>query len=91
MPFNIASYSLLLLMVAQVCGLKPGEFIHTFGDLHLYSNHLDQAKLQLAREPRPLPRMTLNPDVGDIYSFRYDDFELQHYDPHPSIKAPIAV
>ena len=90
-PFNIASYSLLLLMVAQVCGLKPGEFIHTFGDLHLYSNHLDQAKLQLAREPRPLPRMTLNPDVGDIYSFRYDDFELQHYDPHPSIKAPIAV
>ena len=90
-PFNIASYSLLLLMVAQVCGLKPGEFIHTFGDLHLYSNHLDQAKLQLAREPRPLPRMTLNPDVGDIYSFRYDDFELKHYDPHPSIKAPIAV
>ena len=90
-PFNIASYSLLLLMVAQVCGLKPGEFIHTFGDLHLYSNHLDQAKLQLAREPRPLPRMTLNPDVGDIYSFRYDDFELKHYNPHPSIKAPIAV
>ena len=90
-PFNIASYSLLLLMVAQVCGLKPGEFIHTFGDLHLYSNHLDQAKLQLAREPRPLPKMVINPDVKDIYSFRFDDFELQNYDPHPSIKAPIAV
>ena len=90
-PFNIASYSLLLLMVAQVCGLKPGEFIHTFGDLHLYSNHLDQAKLQLAREPRPLPKMVINPDVDNIYSFCYDDFELQNYDPHPSIKAPIAV
>ncbi|MDC0065081.1 thymidylate synthase [Verrucomicrobia bacterium] len=90
-PFNIASYSLLLLMVAQVCGLKPGEFIHTFGDLHLYSNHLDQAKLQLAREPRPLPKMEINPDVDNIYSFCYDDFELQNYDPHPSIKAPIAV
>ena len=78
-------------MVAQVCGLKPGEFIHTFGDLHLYSNHLDQAKLQLAREPRPLPKMVINPDVDNIYSFCYDDFELQNYHPHPSIKAPIAV
>ena len=90
-PFNIASYSLMLMMVAQVCGLKTGEFIHTFGDLHLYSNHLDQAKLQLAREPRVLPTMVINPDVSDIYSFQYGDFELQNYDPHPSIKAPIAV
>ncbi len=90
-PFNIASYSLLLLMVAQVCGLKPGEFIHTFGDLHLYSNHLEQARLQLERESRALPRMVINPDVDDIHSFRYDDFELRDYDPHPSIKAPIAV
>ena len=90
-PFNIASYSLMLMMVAQVGGLKTGEFIHTFGDLHLYSNHLDQAKLQLAREPRALPTMVINPDVSDIYSFQYGDFELQNYDPHPSIKAPIAV
>ncbi len=90
-PFNIASYSLMLMMVAQVCGLKPGEFIHTFGDLHLYSNHLDQAKLQLAREPRALPTMIINPEVKDIYSFQYGDFELRNYDPHPSIKAPIAV
>ena len=90
-PFNIASYSLMLMMVAQVCGLKTGEFIHTFGDLHLYSNHLDQAKLQLAREPRALPTMVINPEVSDIYSFQYEDFELQNYDPHPSIKAPIAV
>ena len=90
-PFNIASYSLMLMMVAQVCGLKTGEFIHTFGDLHLYSNHLDQAKLQLAREPRALPKMVINPYVSDIYSFQYGDFELQNYDPHPSIKAPIAV
>ena len=90
-PFNIASYSLMLMMVAQVCDLKTGEFIHTFGDLHLYSNHLGQAKLQLAREPRALPTMVINPDVSDIYSFQYGDFELQNYDPHPSIKAPIAV
>ena len=90
-PFNIASYSLMLMMVAQVCGLKTGEFIHTFGDLHLYSNHLDQAKLQLAREPRALPTMVINSDVSDIYSFQYGDFELQNYEPHPSIKAPIAV
>lgn len=90
-PFNIASYALLTLMVAQVCGLKPGDFVHTFGDLHLYSNHLEQAKLQLAREPRPLPQMKLNPAVRDIHDFQYEDFELVGYDPHPAIKAPIAV
>lgn len=90
-PFNIASYALLMLMVAQVCGLKPGTFVHTFGDLHLYSNHLEQAKLQLTREPKPLPQMRLNSKVKDIHEFRYEDFELVGYDPHPSIKAPIAV
>jgi len=90
-PFNIASYALLTLMVAQVCGLKPGTFVHTFGDLHLYSNHLEQAKLQLAREPRPLPEMKLNPAVKNIHDFQYEDFQLVNYDPHPSIKAPIAV
>ena len=90
-PFNIASYALLTLMVAQVCGLKPGDFVHTFGDLHLYANHLNQAKLQLTREPRPLPQMKLNPAVKNTHDFRYEDFELVGYDPHPSIKAPIAV
>jgi thymidylate synthase len=90
-PFNIASYSLLTLMVAQVCDLKPGTFVHTFGDLHLYSNHLEQAKLQLTREPRPLPRMKLNPAVKGIRGFSFEDFELTDYDPHPGIKAPIAV
>jgi thymidylate synthase len=90
-PFNIASYTLLVLMVAQVCGLKPGEFVHTFGDLHLYANHVDQAKLQLTREPRPLPQMKLNPAVKDIHDFKFEDFELVNYDPHPGIKAPIAV
>lgn len=90
-PFNIASYALLTLMVAQVCGLRPGVFVHTFGDLHLYSNHLDQARLQLMREPRPSPQMVLNPEVRDIHAFRYEDFELKNYDPHPAIKAPIAV
>jgi thymidylate synthase len=90
-PFNIASYSLLTLMVAQVCGLQPGDFVHTFGDLHLYSNHVEQAKLQLAREPRPLPTMTLNPEVKSIHDFCYEDFHLTGYDPHPAIKAPIAV
>ena len=90
-PFNIASYALLTLMVAQVCGLRPGEFIHTFGDLHLYSNHLEQARLQLSREPRPQPRMRLNPAVGNIHEFNFEDFELSGYDPHPAIKAPIAV
>ncbi len=90
-PFNIASYALLTLMVAQVCGLKPGTFVHTFGDLHLYTNHLDQARLQLTREPRALPRMELNPNVSDIHDFVYEDFQLKGYDPHPGIKAPIAI
>jgi thymidylate synthase len=90
-PFNIASYSLLTMMVAQVCGLKPGEFVHTFGDLHLYNNHLKQAREQLTRECRPLPRIKLNPAVKNIDRFTFEDFELVGYDPHPSIKAPIAV
>jgi len=90
-PFNIASYALLTLMVAQVCDLKAGTFVHTFGDLHLYSNHVEQAKLQLTREPRPLPQMKLNPAVKEIHGFSFEDFELVGYDPHPTIKAPIAV
>ena len=90
-PFNIASYALLTMMVAQVCDLAPGDFVHTFGDAHLYVNHLDQARLQLEREPRPLPTMTLNPAVKSIFDFRFSDFTLENYDPHPSIKAPIAV
>jgi len=90
-PFNIASYALLTLMVAQVCRLAPGEFVHTFGDTHLYLNHLDQAREQLAREPRAQPRMRLNPEVTDLFAFRYEDFTLQDYDPHPAIRAPIAV
>lgn len=90
-PFNIASYALLTQMVAQVCGLVPGDFVHTFGDLHLYANHLEQAREQLTRAPRPLPTLSLNPDVLDIHSFRFEDFTLSGYDPHPAIKAPIAI
>jgi thymidylate synthase len=90
-PFNIASYALLTMMVAQVCGLKPGDFIHTLGDAHLYRNHLEQARLQLSRAPRALPVMTLNPAVQDIFAFRYEDFTLEGYDPHPHIKAAVAV
>ena len=90
-PFNIASYALLTLMMAQVTGLKPGEFVHTFGDVHLYLNHLEQADMQLARAPRPLPRMFMNPEVTSIFDFRADDFELVGYDPHPHIRAPVAV
>ena len=90
-PFNIASYALLTMMVAQVCKLRPGTFVHTFGDLHLYSNHLEQARLQLTRQPRALPQMKLNPAVKDIHDFQYADFELTDYNPYPGIKAPIAV
>jgi thymidylate synthase len=90
-PFNIASYALLTLMIAQVCGLQPGEFVHTFGDTHLYLNHLQQAREQLSRAPRALPAMRLNPAVNDLFAFRYEDFELVGYDPHPAIKAPVAV
>jgi thymidylate synthase len=90
-PFNIASYALLTMMMAQVTGLKPGEFVHTLGDAHLYSNHVEQADLQLARTPRPLPRMVLNPTIKDILAFRYEDFTLENYEPHERIRAPIAV
>lgn len=90
-PFNIASYALLTMMVAQVCGLKPKEFIHTYGDLHIYKNHIEQVKEQLGRVPKALPTMTLNPDVNDIGDFKYEDFKLEGYDPYPAIKAPIAV
>ena len=90
-PFNIASYALLALMVAQVCDLEAGDFVHTFGDAHLYMNHLEQCDLQLSREPRPLPTMKLNPDVKDIFGFTYDDFTLEGYDPHPHIKAAVSV
>ena len=90
-PFNIASYALLTMMLAQVCGLQPGEFIHTTGDTHLYLNHMEQVDLQLSREPRPLPKMIINPDVKSIFDFKYEDFQLVDYDPYPAIKAPIAV
>ena len=90
-PFNIASYALLTMMVAQVCGLQPGEFIHTLGDAHIYLNHLEQVKTQLGREPRKLPRMKINPDVKDIFSFKYEDFTLEDYDPHPAIKGQVSV
>ncbi|MBC2603469.1 thymidylate synthase [Puniceicoccus vermicola] len=90
-PFNIASYALLLQMMAQVCDLEPGDFVHTFGDVHLYANHREQAETQLAREPRPLPRMIINPERREIDEFEYEDFTLEGYDPHPGIKAPVAV
>lgn len=90
-PFNIASYALLTMMLAQVCGYRPGEFIHTFGDAHLYSNHLEQARLQLTRDPRPLPTLWINPAVNDIFAFKFEDFRLDGYDPHPHIAAPVAV
>lgn len=90
-PFNIASYALLTMMVAQVCGLEAGDFVHTFGDAHLYLNHLEQAELQLSRDFKPLPQMKINPDVKDIFGFRFEDFELLNYNPHPHIKAPVAI
>lgn len=90
-PFNIASYALLTMMMAQVCDLEAGDFVHTFGDAHLYSNHMDQARLQISRSPRSLPNMKINPDVKDLFAFTYDDFELVDYDPHPTIKAQVSV
>ena len=90
-PFNVASYALLTMMVAQVCGLEAKDFVHTFGDAHIYSNHVEQAKLQLSRDPRPLPQMRINPEVKSIFDFQYEDFTLENYDPHPHIKAEVAV
>ena len=90
-PFNIASYALLTMMVAQVCGLKPGDFIHTFGDVHIYNDHREQVELQLTRTPRRLPRMKINPEVKDIFAFKFEDFELEDYDPYPTIKGKVSV
>jgi thymidylate synthase len=90
-PFNIASYALLTMMMAQVCGLQPGEFVHTLGDAHLYSNHIEQAQLQLTRDFRPLPTMHMNPAINNLFDFKYEDFELLNYDPHPHIKAAVAI
>ncbi len=90
-PFNIASYALLTMMIAQVTGLEPGEFVHTFGDVHLYNNHIEQAQLQLTRTPYPLPTLKINPDVTDLFSFKYEDFTLENYQHHPAISAPVAV
>jgi thymidylate synthase len=90
-PFNIASYALLTHMIAQVCDLDVGDFVHTLGDAHLYSNHIEQARLQLSRDARPLPKIILNPNVRDLFAFKYEDISLQGYDPHPAIKAPVAV
>jgi thymidylate synthase len=90
-PFNIASYALLLKMMAQVCGLEAGDFVHTLGDAHIYLNHLEQVRLQLSRDPRPLPEMLINPEVKDIFSFKYEDFQLINYDPHPHIKGEVSV
>jgi len=90
-PFNIASYALLLMMVAQVCGLKAGDYIHSFGDVHIYNNHFEQVEKQLKRDPKPLPTMRLNPEIKDIFNFSFEDFTLENYDPHPGIKAPVAI